>query len=919
MFYERFMMVERESDEQKYGRCPLHNDTNASFTWNTNTEEWFCHGCGVGGTPVEFIEKYYGVSKKVAQNAFIKYEKTGSLTFPTEEYIETCIAELQKRPSDIAALTTYGISKEIVEEFKLGFDKSTARVTIPIESFTGEYVNVRKYLPLHRRTSADTAKCINHPKCGENVFFPFSAFDPENTRAQAMLHSWTNGETPEKAPIIIVEGEKDCLVAMSLGLNAITGTSGTGIPMTQIGYFEGRDVIVMTDTDTAGTKLADDYKRLLTPIVKSISRVKLPQKDISDYVQQCAARDTEPNIWKFILEDTLDEEIESFQGDSVLLTKSEDVEKLNTWITLENMSIVGTDPKVYSIPTKLSPKCQNTNCDKACLAAPGANTIDIDVPPRDMISFIDSPDRAQNNFMQSLMGCKHMQAEPKEFINAQKIIFQESAAFMEGMDESSSDHRYGIFLFNGNRLMPTHKYDFDCIRVAEPRSQQNYYVIREAKASDDKGIPELSDSGDYDFLRSFKSIANAHDSIIDIINAHYEQWHDILNIEGRPDLFGAIALTYLSMTEIKWRGGTLKGWLDTMVIGDTRTGKSQMAQRFVKSLGMGSYINGENARATGVIGGVQQMGNSWIITWGAIPMNDKGLLVVDEASGLAIEDIKDLSATRSSGAVTINKIAKGEARARTRLMWLSNPRSGKNLEEYYWKGYGAFTEFIPVAEDQARYDLVLTAAREDVQVGGHPEENGLKPPIADWQQLVTFAWNATSEQIEYTDAVARYISSKAKYLDDLYGGGPLVVGVAVHEKIIRLATACAVFTGSFRGRILVITEKHVDYAIEFMEWTYNKKSLDYKNYIREYKRSQDSKGDNATYIRGLISQYPAMSVLLSANIIRGVQIREVLGISNEEATKLISTLVQKRLLKLTGSGAYSPDKLLIEITKEMEV
>ena len=92
--------------------------------------------------------------------------------------------------------------------------------------------------------------------------------------------------------------------------------------------------------------------------------------------------------------------------------------------------------------------------------------------------------------------------------------------------------------------------------------------------------------------------------------------------------------------------------------------------------------------------------------------------MIDEASGLEVEDIKDLSSTRSSGAVTLNKIVKGEARARTRLLWFSNPRNGRNLSDFYWKGFGAFQEFIPVMEDQARFDLVISAAREDVDVLG---------------------------------------------------------------------------------------------------------------------------------------------------------------------------------------------------------
>ena len=47
--------------------------------------------------------------------------------------------------------------------------------------------------------------------------------------------------------------------------------------------------------------------------------------------------------------------------------------------------------------------------------------------------------------------------------------------------------------------------------------------------------------------------------------------------------------------------------------------------------------------------------------------------------------------------------------------------------------------------------------------------------------------------------------------------------------------------------------------------------------------------------------------------------KEVLGIDAIEASKIISDLLKRGLLKVTGSGAYAPDKLLIEIAKQMEV
>lgn len=893
MFYEHFVTIEKRSGSQLYAKCPLHPDTNASFTINEDTGEWFCHGCAQGGREAEFIAAYYGVGKDVSHKAFAEYERKGTLPFPTEAYIQRCQDALKERPTEISVLNSFGITKETIEQFKLGYDD--CRITIPIYSQTGQLVNVRKYLPPHRRVEGgNNAKVINMPKCGENRFFPYSAFEKDVNE-----------------PIIVVEGEKDCLSAISQGLNAVTGLAGTSVPLTEIALFKDRDVYIMTDNDGPGRKAAKSYINAIQPFAARIQQIQLPVKDFCEFYQMFPGQ----SIYDYIVTDSR----EALEGpvEKTLLSKSEEVSKLNSWVMLENMSVIGTDPKTYTIPIKLRPVCKNQTCSKACPAQSGSVNLDIDVDARQLVRFIDSPDSVQDDWLRKMFGCKSITSEPIEYINVQKILFQEAVSFMDGLDDSSFEHRFGIYLYEHNRLAPTQKYNFECNRVADPRTQQNYYVIREAIPIENTTIEVKEDEVDY--REYFPAMARDCNSIQELLQKHYSVWMSSLNIEGRVDLFGAIVLTYLSVTEINWRGGRLKGWLDTMVIGDTRTGKSQMAQRFVKTVKAGSYINGENARATGVIGGVQRMGDSWVITWGAIPMNDKGLLIVDEASGLTVDDIKDLSATRSSGAVTINKIAKGEARARTRLMWLSNPRSGRNLEDFYWRGYGAFTEFIPVVEDQARYDIVLTAAREDVPILEGFEDNGPRPPIKAWQDLIKFAWNVKAEDILYTNEVAKTLAEVAKELDRDYGGGPLVVGVAVHEKLIRIACAIACLCGSIRNNQLILTEKHVREAAEFLRMTFDKPSLDYKNYIREYKKAQNQRIENTKYVRGLVRLHPALKVLLSSNIFRGSQVREVLGIEASEASKIISELLRKGLLKVTGSGAYAPDKLLIEIAKQMEV
>ena len=71
-FYEQFVQFEKVSGEQSYARCPMHGDTNASFTVNMETDEWYCHGCGTGGKFVEFLERYYDVGRDVAAQFLLR-------------------------------------------------------------------------------------------------------------------------------------------------------------------------------------------------------------------------------------------------------------------------------------------------------------------------------------------------------------------------------------------------------------------------------------------------------------------------------------------------------------------------------------------------------------------------------------------------------------------------------------------------------------------------------------------------------------------------------------------------------------------------------------------------------------------------------------------------------------------------------
>ena len=904
LLYSRFVVFEmKRNDGQLYACCPLHKEKTPSFTVNEETQEWFCHGCDEGGSVREFLVKLLGVDVGVANAIISAYESRGEWLLPEDYYIDICHQELLKRPTEISKLHDFGITDEAIVQYKLGWEDT--RIVFPVYSPNGYCVNLRKYLPPHRRKEGErVAKVTSVRGIGEGRprFYPYDALSGD-------------GGMSEDNPIVIVEGEKDCIAARAQGINAITGTGGATLPLQEVMLFEGKHVIIMVDTDGTGNKLAKDYYSALQPIVASIKRIALPTKDFVDYYQQCLVEDTELDIFAHVNE-SIGEYVDfDHDGPAVemSLTTVEAVENLDTWAILNNMTIVGVESKVYTVPTKLECICTDTKCDRICPLAQSALTGKgpiIRVPNRHIVHSLNSDDNTQNKYVQDKFKCKKAKAIPKEFTNAQKVIFQESASFVDGLDNASFEHRYGIYITQKDRLTATMRYNLTVSRVTDPRTQQVNYVIREAEP-----VTNCNISQDTTYIKKFQEVAEKSNSAIELLQHHYDEWLPSLAIEGRLDLFGALLLTYCSVTELQWQNGVIKGWLDTLCVGDTRTGKSQMAQRFVKNLELGGYINGENAKRTGVIGGVQQFGGSWVVTWGAIPLNDRGLLVIDEASGLSIDDIKDLSSTRSSGAVTLNKIVKGEARARTRLLWLSNPRSGGVINDFYWKGYGAFQDFIDAVEDQARFDLVLCAARDDID---SPEgiDSTEQPEIQAWKNLIAYAWQVPLADVLLDQDFVADVREASKKINAELGGGPLIVGVAVHEKLLRLSAAFAVLCGSIVNGQLQLEKVHLDYAVEFLKYTLQKESMGYGKYVADFQRRRSQKEDNVAHVRALIELYPTITAILSAKNFRGYQFSEVLGLPKEDAARLLSDLIARGLVAIHSHATYKPEGILVDIVRQ---
>ena len=90
--------------------------------------------------------------------------------------------------------------------------------------------------------------------------------------------------------IFIVEGEKDADKLTEMGFLATCNSGGAGNWNKALNeYFEGRDVVMIPDQDTAGEKHLQTVLHNLQDLAKAIKVVNLPVKDkedLSDWVQQ---------------------------------------------------------------------------------------------------------------------------------------------------------------------------------------------------------------------------------------------------------------------------------------------------------------------------------------------------------------------------------------------------------------------------------------------------------------------------------------------------------------------------------------------------------------------------------------------------------------------------------------------------------
>jgi hypothetical protein len=502
--------------------------------------------------------------------------------------------------------------------------------------------------------------------------------------------------------------------------------------------------------------------------------------------------------------------------------------------------VTGKSLTPYQIPKIVVIKCTSEECEGKCTYAT-EQTIQMNPVDQDILRFIDIPTVKIVAVLKQVIGirCKSIIYEVVETQLIERIFVARPTGKERTRKGGGSRPAYLI----GATIESNTVYHLEGYTTVDPVSQSVTHVFTHVdKQTSDMESFNLS-TKKHSELNEFCVSRNEPDAMFAQLKKLYTNYaHNVTKIYEREDLHMCVDMLFRSVLSFRFDNEFVKkGWLEAMVVGDTRCGKGFVAEKLLEYFGIGETVNGENASFAGLVGGLQQLNKHWVITWGKIPMNDCGILHIDE--DIDPDMWGKLSRVRSEGVAEITKIQTEVSNARTRLLWTCNPPN--RMMSSYTYGIQATNDLIKAPEDIARFDYVLAVAHDEVSGKVINQRREPLPIIHEAkleQELIMWCWSRKSDEVKFEKDAIEYIYKSSVLMENLYDFSiPLVQVENVRFKLAKIAIAFAArfYSNEENGKILLVKKSHVDCAIVFFQQIYGKEASGYIAYSEMKKSSEE--------------------------------------------------------------------------------
>lgn len=889
-----------KTDEEIGVCCPVHNDDNPSASINTKKNLWRCHaaGCNAKGDIIHFMAHALKVDRSTVFSDLCDRYELQEVKAISQRIVEEYHEEIWSSGPLLKALRDRGVTDEEIRYARLGF--KDGRITIPVFDEDRRVLNIRRYLP----GAPGPEKMLNMKGYGQ----------PRLYQIEQMKH--------EK--VWICGGEMKALVVGGrlgkYGVGAVAVTAGEGAWEHQFSkLFRGKKVYICMDIDAGGKSAAMKIASILTGVAAELhvirlplDKTKFPKGDVNDYVGKCGANDTD--LLKLM------EASEEFVADTAEPEDATIIEtKLSSAARAENIGknvaveavVQAIDDTPFIVPKIVGVGCtkDQPNCDHCPVFTKDqdekTSRVEMTVKGTAMgvLSMINSPSAKQRDaMMESLKipSCKVASFVVREHYNA----FDVRLAPQLTISGSNSDHvSQASYILSESNIELNTPYKFTGRVHPHPKNQQAILLIDNIASAKDS-LGEFSCSADdYRTLEVFA--ADDIQAKLDLIYKDLES--NVTRIYHRRDLHLMIDLTFYSPLYFYFDGHVHKGWANTVIVGDSSQGKSETTLRLMEHYGLGERVDCKNASVAGLLGGLSQLGTRWMVSWGLIPTHDRRLVVLEEVKGAPIEILARLTDMRSSGIAEIPKIEKRRAHARTRLIFISNPRSNRPIKSYNF-GCETIPELIGGLEDVRRFDAALVVSSDQVDSEEINKLTASRPThphvlTAELCRLLTlWSWTRKPEQVRFDRQAELVCYEEAnrlcgKFTDAL----PLLDKGTTHLKLARLSAALAARLFSHDAgdsSILVVKTDHVKYVAKWLEKIYSDPVFGYEDFTKAVRFTSTVSDPEVVEKTILSTKFPSDFVthLLHGDQINLTDIADWCDVDRDEAQKVLSTLVRKHAL-----------------------
>jgi hypothetical protein len=426
--------------------------------------------------------------------------------------------------------------------------------------------------------------------------------------------------------------------------------------------------------------------------------------------------------------------------------------------------------------------------------------------------------------------CPKSFVKPTEYQSAIRVCIQPDTATSATKFEDWSENEV-LLLHHTIKEQETYRFTVETLH--DDKTKEQVHVA--TRATNVKSALEnfrLTDR-EIDQLRIFQAPGDPVAKLRDI----HQDWTQVHQILGRVTNSIATALTWFSPLQFLRNGKVTRGWLEVLSYGDTAQGKSEMALAFLDHFGLGQHVTGENSSLAGLLAGVDKVGNQNYAKLGILPRNDRGLLHLDEWHDVPVDVKKSMSAPRSSGVITLSKIAFVSALARVRKLFMANPidKRGRSVPMAL-SPFGILHVMGIMGgspEDVRRLDYVIGWKEQDAiteLIYGDPIKVGeLRYGRELSRRLVLWAWTRKIEDVVFTEAAESVLRRTAHALVTTYSKAiPLWDAGDSINKLARVAAAVAAHLFSTTdGVSLIVDAPHVEAAARLVEGLYRSPDLEF--------------------------------------------------------------------------------------------